>query len=92
MSILIKKTGIPRHPQTIKGEESVRNAKQSATQSIEPPPEKLCYTAKEVCGLLSISRKTLQRLQARKLIHSLKVLRTHLFSRKEIERFLSECR
>ena len=54
------------------------------------PVEKLCYNAAETCQVLGISRKTLSRLMERKLLRSLSVLRTHLFTRAELDRFLEE--
>ena len=52
--------------------------------------EKLAYNAAETCQVLAISRKTLSRLMERKLLRPLKVLRTHLFTRAELDRFLEE--
>jgi len=58
--------------------------------SAKRPLEKLAYNAAETCQVLGISRKTLSRLMERKLIRSLSVIRTHLFSRAELDRFLEE--
>lgn len=55
-------------------------------------PSKLAYTSKEARELLSISDKTLRRLQERGLIRPSKALRTKLFSLRELERFLEETR
>jgi len=52
--------------------------------------EQLCFSSAQTCSLLGVSRKTLSRLMERKLLRSLTVLRTHLFTRAEIERFLEE--
>lgn len=57
----------------------------------ECPLEKRCLTAAETCVVLSISRKTLQRLETRGLLKPLKVLRTKLYTREAIENFIQEC-
>ena len=59
-------------------------------QPAKRPMEKLCYTAAETCQVLAVSRKTLARLMERKLLRPLKLLRTHLFTRAELDRFLEE--
>jgi excisionase family DNA binding protein len=56
------------------------------------PLEKRCFTATEICAVLGISRKTLQRIERRGLIKSLKVIRTKLFPLEELNRFLKEAR
>lgn len=53
-----------------------------------PDGIQLAYTAAEASRLLSISTRTLKRLEERGLIRSSKALRTKLYSHRELERFL----
>jgi predicted DNA-binding protein (UPF0251 family) len=50
--------------------------------------ERLSYNTEETCEALGISRTSLWRLVERDLIKPSRALRTLLFSRAEIERFL----
>jgi len=52
--------------------------------------ERLAFTTKETCQSLGISRTALWRLQKRELIKSSGALRTRLYSRAEIQRFLED--
>lgn len=54
------------------------------------PPPKLAYTLKELSAELGISRISLYRLISRGLIKPLPYLRTKIFARAEVERFLAE--
>ena len=61
----------------------------SETKSPYPPAvERLTYTAAETCTVLGIKRTTLWRLELRGLIQSVRGVRTKLYSRKAIERFV----
>ena len=60
---------------------------------VEPPrerPPKLAYTLKELCAEMSVSPATIYRLIARRLLRPLPYLRTKMFTRAEVERFLAE--
>jgi hypothetical protein len=54
----------------------------------EMPEPKLAYTLKELAAILGVSKVTIWRLEARGLIRSLPYLRTKVYSRAEVERFL----
>lgn len=56
----------------------------------KPLPEKMAFTLKELSVELGISKVTLYRLEARGLIRPLPYLRTKIFARKEVERFLAD--
>lgn len=51
-------------------------------------PAKLTYSLAELSIELGVSKVTLYRLEARGLLKSLPYLRTKVYSRKEVERFL----
>ena len=53
-------------------------------------PQKLAYTLKELSAELGVSRVTIYRLTARGLLKPLPYLRTKVFTRAEVERFLAE--
>lgn len=53
-------------------------------------PEKLSYNLKELSMVLGISKVSIYRLEARGLLKSLRYLRTKIYTRKEVERFLNE--
>ena len=60
-------------------------------QKKEPAPqERLAYSMKETAKLLGVDYQTVYRLTKRGLLKSSSALRTKLFSRTEIERFLRE--
>ncbi len=50
--------------------------------------DKLAFSTKETCAALGISSTSLWRLERQGLIRAVRVLRTPLYPRKEIERFL----
>src|SRR4051812_15813410 len=52
-------------------------------------PPKLAFTLKELSVELGISKVSLYRLEARGLLKPLPYLRTKIYSRQEVERFLS---
>ena len=54
-----------------------------------PAPERLAFSAKEVCAMLGISDTTLWSLNARNLLVPLKVLRHRLYPRAVLEKFLA---
>ena len=56
----------------------------------KPDPGKLAYTTKEVCQVLGISPRSIKRLEQRGLIRSSNALRTKLYPRMEVERFLQD--
>jgi len=61
--------------------------------SPEPPkalPPKLTFTLKELSQELGISRASIYRLNARGLLKPLPYLRTKIYARTEVERFLKE--
>jgi len=51
---------------------------------------KLAYTSRELCESLGVCRRTLSRLEDRGILRSSKALRTKLYPRTEVERFLRE--
>jgi predicted site-specific integrase-resolvase len=55
-----------------------------------PAPERLAYTMRETAGMLGVDYQTVYRLCKRGLLRSSSALRTKLFARTEIERFLKE--
>ena len=59
----------------------------------QPPDKflkpKLAYTLKELCDELGVSRVTLYRMEIRGLLKPLPYFRHKIFSRAEVERFLS---
>jgi hypothetical protein len=55
----------------------------------KPLPRKLAFTLKELSAELGISKASVYRLDARGLLKSLPYLRTKIFSREEVEKFLS---
>lgn len=58
-----------------------------ATKEVTP---KLAYTLKELSAELGVSKVTIYRLTARGLLKPLPYLRTKVFARAEVERFLAE--
>ena len=52
------------------------------------PSERMAYTMRETAEILGVSYQTLWRLSQRGLIRSSSALRTKLFSKEEINRFL----
>jgi hypothetical protein len=66
---------------------------------IAPPPApvtlpkatKLAYTKKELAEELSMSPASIWRLEQRGLLKSVPGLRTKLYSRREVDRYLNEC-
>jgi hypothetical protein len=54
------------------------------------PIERLAFNAKETAQTLGISLVTLWRLEKRRLLKPSRALRTPLWSRTEIERFLED--
>ena len=58
-----------------------------ATKDLAP---KLAYTLKELSSELGVSRVTIYRLTARGLLKPLPYLRTKVFAKAEVERFLAE--
>jgi hypothetical protein len=61
----------------------------SAAKPSHQPPPKLAYSLKELSEELGVSKASLYRLEARGLLKSLPYLRTKIFSRREVERFLN---
>lgn len=51
-------------------------------------PDKLSFNLKELSVALGISKVSIYRLEARGLLKSLPYLRTKIYTRKEVERFL----
>ena len=51
-------------------------------------PDKLGFNLKELSAALGISKVSIYRLEARGLLKSLPYLRTKIYPRKEVERFL----
>lgn len=70
---------------------AVPPAHPSPSPEMGPPmlPLRLAYSVKELCDELGLSRVTIWRLEARGLIRSVPNLRTKLYSRVEVERFLA---
>lgn len=64
------------------------SAPRTFTPAESSPIERLAYTADEAAKTLGISKVSLWRLEKRGLLKPSKALRTRLFSRAEIERFL----
>lgn len=59
------------------------------TNTIETPASvRLAYTMRETAGLIGVNYQTVYRLNKRGLLRSSTALRTKLFPRSEIERFL----
>lgn len=56
---------------------------------IEQPP-RLCYSMREAAALLGVSYVSVHRLTKRGLLKPSRALRTPIFSRAELERFLAE--
>jgi Zn-dependent peptidase ImmA (M78 family) len=55
-----------------------------------PLPPKLAFTLKELSAELGISKVSIYRLEQRGLLKSLLYLRTKIYTRREVERFLEE--
>lgn len=64
------------------------NAPQPQSATGQRTLERMAYRTKEACAVLGISRATLWRIERRGLIKSSRALRTRLYPRTEIERFL----
>lgn len=58
--------------------------------TINPPPSKLSYPAREAASLLGISVKSLTRLERRGVIRASKALRVRLFSHEALCQFLAD--
>lgn len=56
--------------------------------SAAPTLPRLAYSMRETAAILGLAYQTVYRLHKRGLLHSSTALRTKLFSREEIERFL----
>jgi DNA-binding transcriptional MerR regulator len=63
-----------------------------ATEPQVAPVERLAFTIKEACQALGISRTALWRLEKRGLIKPSRALRTRLYPRAELLRFLEATR
>jgi hypothetical protein len=59
-------------------------------QSDKPALPRLAYTMRETAEVLGCTYQTVYRLNKRKLLNSSTALRTKLFPRAEIERFLAD--
>ena len=59
---------------------------QPALANASPP--RLAFTLKELAAQLGVSKPTIYRLEARGLLKSLPYLRTKVYSKREVERFL----
>jgi len=57
-------------------------------QPEKPLPPKLAFTMKELSAELGISKTSICRLEERGLLKSLPYLRTKVYARREVERFL----
>ena len=57
-------------------------------QPEKPLPPKLAFTLKELSAELGISKISIYRLEQRGLLKSLPYLRTKVYARREVERFL----
>lgn len=58
------------------------------TPAQQPNGVKLAYTAKELCALLSVSARSLYRLEKRELLKPCRALRTKLYPAQSVEAFL----
>jgi hypothetical protein len=83
-SLVAKQRGTEGPSQTIQEGNHVFNL------HIDARPERLAYTTEETASLLGISPASVMRLNERDLLKSSKALRTEMYSRREIERFLQD--
>ena len=62
---------------------------QKASIPVMAMQPKLAYSLKELAAELGVSKVTIYRLETRQLLRSLPHLRTKIYSRQEVERFLN---
>lgn len=65
------------------------NLQSESSPSLRVVPQRLLYTKREACELLGLSETTLWRLEQRGLLRPVAHIRHKRFSRREIDRFIS---